>query len=201
MMNEIRSDETKAEAAASADIVERIDALSSGALDSWTDIRMVGRGYGIVDRVSNVVASSECVSARVRGGSLYVTSVFSGEDGKIDSRCTCPVRNRCKHAVALMLKVQRMLKSGEKIPTGEIPVEMDARLLVRAAEEAKMREEEKKRLAALRDEERREAARQAEVRKIKANFEQVRERVLAACSRRDAPAICEAIEDFSGLVG
>lgn len=195
-MNEIRNDGTKAESAVSTDIVERIDALSSGEVDSWTDIRMVGRGYGMVDRVSNVVASSECVSANVRGSAYYVTSVFSGEDGQIDSRCTCPVRNRCKHAVALMLKVQRMLKSGEKIPTGEIPAEMDARLLVRAAEEAKKREEEEKRLAALREEEKRESERRAEIEKIKANFEQIREKVLVACSQRDAPAICEAVEDF-----
>ena len=66
-MNEIRNDGTKAESAASTNIVEMIDALYSGELDSWTDIRMVGRGYGMVDRVSNVVASSECVSANVRG--------------------------------------------------------------------------------------------------------------------------------------
>ena len=195
-MNEVRGDGAKVEAAASTGMVESIKALPSEALDSWTDIRMVGRGYGMVDRVSNVVASSECVSARVRGGSLYVTSVFSGEDGKIDSRCTCPVRNRCKHAVALMLKVQRMSKSGEMIPSGEIPAEMDARLLVRAAEEAKKREEEEKRLAALREEERREAARRAEAEKLRADFEQVREKLLAACSRRDAPAICEAVEDL-----
>ena len=195
-MNEIRNGGTKTDPAASTNIVEMIDALSSVEFDSWTDIRMVGRGYGMVDRVSKVVASSECVSANVRGSAHYVTSVFSGEDGKIDSRCTCPVRNRCKHAVALMLKVQRMQMSGETIPTGEIPVEMDARLLVRAAEEAKKREEEEKRLAALREEEKRESERRAEIEKIKANFEQIREKVLVACSRRDAPAICEAVEDF-----
>lgn len=177
-------------------VAEQIKKLTPEQLDAWTDIRMVGRGYGIVDNVSQIVTADDCVSARVRGGSLYVTSVFSGEDGKIDSRCTCPVRNRCKHAVALMLKVQRMQKSGEKLPIGEIPAEMDARLLVRAAEEAKKREEEAKRLAALREEERREAARRAEIERIKSDFEQVREKVLVACSRRDAPAICEAVEDL-----
>ena len=130
-MDENRQDGTDGEAAALTDVVTRIKSLSPEALDSWTDIRMVGRGYGMVDRVSNVLASSECVSAKVHGSAYYVTSVFSSEDGKIDSRCTCPVRHRCKHAVALMLKVQRALKSGEELPTGDIPAEMDARLLVR----------------------------------------------------------------------
>lgn len=195
-MDENRQDGTDGEAAALTDVVARIKSLSSEALDSWTDIRMVGRGYGMVDRVSNVLASSECVSAKVHGSAYYVTSVFSSEDGKIDSRCTCPVRHRCKHAVALMLKVQRALKSGEELPTGDIPAEMDARLLVRAAEEAEKRKEEERRLAALREEERREAKRRAEIAKLNADFDLLREKVLAACARRDASAICEAVEDF-----
>lgn len=177
-------------------VIEQIKAIEREQLDAWTDIRMVGRGYGIVDNVSRIAAAEDCVSARVRGGSLYVTSVFVDAQGKVDSRCTCPVRTRCKHAVALMLAVQRKLKAGETIPLTTIPEESDARLLVQAAEEAERRAEEAKRLAALQEEKRRAAARRAEIKKLKADFEQVRERVLTACAHRDPAAIRDSVEEL-----
>ena len=177
-------------------IIEQIKAIEHEQLDAWTDIRMVGRGYGIVDNVSRIVAAEDCVSARVRGGSLYVTSVFVDAQGKVDSRCTCPVRTRCKHAVALMLAVQRKLKAGEAIPLTTIPAESDARLLVQAAEEAERRAEEAKRLAALQEEKRRAAARRAEIKRLKADFEQARERVLMACAHRDPAAIRDSVEEL-----
>jgi len=76
----------------------------------------IARGTGYVGRVRNLEVAGNALTAQVQGSEPqpYRTSVrlerrdFYGESSlEIATRCTCPVGNRCKHAVAVLLFAQR----------------------------------------------------------------------------------------------
>ena len=90
--------------------------LSQG-LDGWTDLRTVARGFGYVEKVKELAATDDLLAGVVDGTTRYFTNVRIAENGELEAFCSCPVGKRCKHAVALILKAWRMVKSQEEIPS------------------------------------------------------------------------------------
>ena len=90
--------------------------LSQG-LDGWTDLRTVARGFGYVEKVKELAATDDLLAGVVDGMTRYFTNVRIAENGELEAFCSCPVGKRCKHAVALILKVWRMVKAQEEIPS------------------------------------------------------------------------------------
>lgn len=82
----------------------------------WTDKRMVGRAYGYLDKLESITLVEERgIVALAHGEKDYYTNVFIGDDGELESICSCPVGHRCKHAVAVIIKVSRFIKAGGRI--------------------------------------------------------------------------------------
>lgn len=99
----------------------RFASLTWKDLESFAGKKSVSRGKGYVAEVSKIRQDdSGAVIASVQGGQEYATKVWFGDDGKLNSYCTCPVGFDCKHAVALALKVIDEIKKGKK------PMPLDA---------------------------------------------------------------------------
>ena len=106
-------------AAAGADVSpvpmtrETAKGLTSEFLRTWADPRVVARGEGYLDRVTNVrMKSSGEVIATVQGTNPYETAIWVDADGGLHSGCTCPAQPPCKHAVALALVCASRVSAG-----------------------------------------------------------------------------------------
>lgn len=93
-------------------------------LERWTDSRSVlrGRTYQRQNRVSDMgITSDGRLLATVSGTQRYVVTVQLKQSGnnaaKFESQCTCPVGDRCKHAVAAVVDLLEMLADEQTIPT------------------------------------------------------------------------------------
>ena len=100
---------------------EKLKNLLSAATDeslfAWTDPKMVGRAYGYLEKVEGLsFVEGQGVVAKVSGTKEYHVRVFIGEDGGLESECSCPVGHRCKHAVATIVYASRQLGKGVSIP-------------------------------------------------------------------------------------
>jgi uncharacterized Zn finger protein len=115
--------------------VDPLADLDPAELREWAGTTTLSRGrhYKRMGRVKELVHSAGgAIIARVEGAHQYETTV-SYDDG-LQSECTCPVGSRCKHAVALIIEYQDLLKEHREIPVvadgdshhphaGEIPEE------------------------------------------------------------------------------
>ena len=91
-------------------------AATDESLFAWTDPKMVGRAYGYLEKVEGLsFVEGQGVVAKVSGTKEYYVRVFIGEDGGLESECSCPVGRRCKHAVAVVISASRQLGKGVSI--------------------------------------------------------------------------------------
>jgi superfamily II DNA or RNA helicase len=90
--------------------------LNDAALLQLFSNSAVSKGRAYVKRVGRIEVAGHTLSASVQGGEPrpYRTSVrlerrdfFGDLRVEIVTRCTCPVGNRCKHAVALLMAARR----------------------------------------------------------------------------------------------
>lgn len=90
-------------------------------LTTWTSGRTVTRGKGYVSNVENMVEMPDgAIVACVHGGMDYLTRIYLKSDGTLDSKCSCPVGSRCKHAIALILVAAKRLNSNKDIDCCDI---------------------------------------------------------------------------------
>jgi uncharacterized Zn finger protein len=91
--------------------------LDPAELREWAGTTTLSRGrhYQRTGRVKDLIRSpAGAIIARVEGTDEYTTMV--NYDNGLQSECTCPVGSRCKHAVALILEYQNLLKEHRRIP-------------------------------------------------------------------------------------
>ncbi|MBI4755647.1 MAG: SWIM zinc finger family protein [Betaproteobacteria bacterium] len=97
-------------------VSQLLDKVDDAVLDQLFSNNAIARGRGYVGRVRRIEVAGNTLSADVQGSvsTPYHTSVrlerrdFFGEASiELATRCTCPVGNRCKHAVALLLAARR----------------------------------------------------------------------------------------------
>lgn len=98
-------------------------------LEEWAGSVIVGRGRpyqrnGAVENLGRTEGGT--LAAWVRGTRLYATRVRLTERNGLESACTCPYWDTCKHAVAVVLEYLERLKTDSGV--GEID-EDDPRLL------------------------------------------------------------------------
>ena len=98
-------------------------------LEEWAGNVIVGRGRpyqrnGAVENLGRTEGGT--LAAWVRGTRRYATRVRLTERNGLESACTCPYWDTCKHAVAVVLEYLERLKTDSAI--GEID-EDDPRLL------------------------------------------------------------------------
>ena len=98
-------------------------------LEEWAGNTIVGRGRpyqrkGAVENLGRTEGGT--LAAWVRGTRRYATRVRLTERNGLESACTCPYWDTCKHAVAVVLEYLECLKTDSAI--GEIE-EDDPRLL------------------------------------------------------------------------
>ena len=116
-------------------------------LEEWAGSVIVGRGRpyqrnGAVENLGRTEGGT--LAAWVRGTRRYATRVRLTERNGLESACTCPYWDTCKHAVAVVLEYLERLKTDSAI--GEID-EADPRLLKLEAigdEDEEFAEEEEK---------------------------------------------------------
>jgi len=93
-------------------------ALTWGDLDEWAGAKALSRGkrYQREGRVRELACLPwGDLIAWVAGTRRYATTV-STDGESIESRCTCPVGDSCKHAVAVVLEYLESVKKGLPIP-------------------------------------------------------------------------------------
>ena len=111
-------------------------------LEEWAGSVIVGRGrpYQRKGAVENLGRTEDgTLAAWVRGTRRYATRVRLTEKNDLESACTCPYWDTCKHAVAVVLEYLERLKTDSAI--GEID-EDDPRMLKLEAIEDEEEEEE-----------------------------------------------------------
>lgn len=105
--------------------------LDDEALSQLFSNGAIAKGHGYVDRMGRIEVAGHTLSASMQGGEPqpYRTSVrlarrefFGDLSVEIVTRCTCPVGNRCKHAVALLMAARRPRGAGEAAPRGGVAV-------------------------------------------------------------------------------
>ena len=92
--------------------------LTWGDLDEWAGAKTLSRGkrYQREGRVRDLACLPwGDLIAWVTGTERYATTV-STDGESIESRCTCPVGDSCKHAVAVVLEYLESVKIGLPIP-------------------------------------------------------------------------------------
>ncbi len=185
---------------------EKLKSLLSAATDeslfSWTDPKMVGRAYGYLDKVEEIAhVDGMGVVAKLSGTKEYYVRVFIGQDGGLESECSCPVGLRCKHAVAAIMTCAKRLSAGQPIveetsdgacasAANAAMAQARARIEKREAEAMSRRQVEEAREEEWR---RRE---EANIRKFKADFQEQREKVLLACADGRVDDIINEVELF-----
>lgn len=93
-------------------------ALTWGDLDEWAGAKTLSRGkrYQHEGRVQDLAClPGGDLTAWVAGTERYATTV-STDGESIESWCTCPVGDSCKHAVAVVLEYLESVKKGLPIP-------------------------------------------------------------------------------------
>jgi len=93
-------------------------ALTWGDLDEWAGAKTLSRGkrYQREGRVQDLAClPGGDLIAWVAGTERYATTV-STDGESIESWCTCPVGDSCKHAVAVVLEYLESVKKGLPIP-------------------------------------------------------------------------------------
>ena len=98
-------------------------------LEEWAGSRIVARGQSYLTRgaVRDLGRAEDgALVAWVLGSRRYATRVSMGGRKNLESGCTCPYGETCKHAVALVLKYLEMIKTRTAIGRVE---EDDPRLL------------------------------------------------------------------------
>jgi len=104
-------------ALASAPDAEAWQSLTWDDVGEWVGLKAVhkGKAYQREGRVKKLAISLDGeLLAHVIGTERYVTSVWLA-DGRPDSRCTCPVGHRCKHAVAVVAEYLQQLADGVEV--------------------------------------------------------------------------------------
>ncbi len=101
-------------------------ALTWDQLDRWAGSRSVERGkrYHRQGRVKDLVVDADGrLLATVTGSERYVTSVSIKLTGKgkdrLESTCTCPIGDRCKHGVAVVANYLALLAEEKRPPAAE----------------------------------------------------------------------------------
>ena len=92
--------------------LDRFADLTWDNLNECAGSRIVSRGrsYQQQGRVSELAATSDGdLIAWVEGSKRYATKVSLDEDGLPNSICTCPYEFDCKHGVAVLLEIARIL--------------------------------------------------------------------------------------------
>ena len=93
-------------------------------MERWSGARSVARGQGYLRDVSGPVEFADgSYVAVVRGRENYYTRLYLRENGELESRCTCPVGGRCKHAVAVALVCAGRLKNFGEIEKADMSQE------------------------------------------------------------------------------
>jgi uncharacterized Zn finger protein len=92
--------------------------LTWNDLTAWAGSKIVSRGKnyqrnGYVEDLARTPDGS--LIAWVEGTKRYATKVFF-EDGELESNCTCPYWDTCKHAMAVVVEYLDCLKQNVKIP-------------------------------------------------------------------------------------
>ncbi|REK25108.1 MAG: SWIM zinc finger domain-containing protein [Planctomycetota bacterium] len=109
------------------------DKLTWDDLSEWTDSRSLdrGRSYQRHGAVRNLATLSDGgLIADVTGTHRYATHISlvgSSRDlsKRLESRCSCPVGHRCKHAVAVILEYLNSIENRTLVPEADLG---DARL-------------------------------------------------------------------------
>ena len=94
------------------------EGLTWNDLNSWTGNKIVSRGknYQRNGQVKNLACTTDgSLIAWVEGTERYATQVFF-EDDDLESDCTYPYWDTCKHAVAVVVEYLEKLKKQVKIP-------------------------------------------------------------------------------------
>lgn len=92
--------------------------LTWNDLTAWAGSKIVSRGKsyqrnGYVKDLARTTDGS--LTAWVEGTERYVTQVFF-EDDELESDCTCPYWDTCKHAVAVVIEYLDCVKKDKEIP-------------------------------------------------------------------------------------
>src|SRR5579885_613160 len=128
-----------------ATAADRWRELTWDDLEGWAGSRSVqrGRSYQRSGHVRQLAQTEDgSLLAWVQGTERYAARVNLPESGKdMESRCTCPVGFRCKHAVAVVLDYLDALKEGREVPTAD-ESDRRLRLLEVGGEEEESDEEE-----------------------------------------------------------
>ena len=92
---------------------EFVDEVLSGDFEDYYDsITLIrGKDYFQKKRVGDITFDKDTltISAKVIGTKVYTTDLEKCADG-YDGECSCPVEYRCKHAAALLYKMQEMFE-------------------------------------------------------------------------------------------
>lgn len=92
--------------------------LTWNDLTAWAGSKIVSRGksYQRSGYVKDLACTTDgSLIAWVEGTERYATQVFF-EDDELESDCTCPYWDTCKHAVAVVVEYLEQLKKKAKIP-------------------------------------------------------------------------------------
>lgn len=97
-------------------IIEHLHTLTYDDLEDWAGEKIFTRGKGLVNKVSQLEQHGENeLTAKVKGTEWYDCSIQLN-DGELESDCTCPYYERCKHVVAVVLAAAKAINSDQEIP-------------------------------------------------------------------------------------
>lgn len=97
-------------------IIEHLHTLTYDDLEDWAGEKIFTRGKGLVNKVSQLEQHGENeLTAKVKGTEWYDCSIQLN-DGELESDCTCPYYDRCKHVVAVVLAAAKAINSDQEIP-------------------------------------------------------------------------------------
>jgi uncharacterized Zn finger protein len=99
--------------------IDQFKELTWEDIENWAGSKVLSRGRKyqkgrLVNRLARTPGGG--LIADVAGSEAYTTFV-AFQDKSIVSHCTCPYRESCKHAVAVILEYLEQVKKGVKIPT------------------------------------------------------------------------------------
>ena len=101
--------------------------LTWNDLTAWAGSKIVSRGKNYQENgyvIDLTCTTDGGIVAWVEGTTRYATHVFF-EDGELESDCTCPYWDTCKHAVAVVVEYLKGLKRKKEFPKA---TEKDRRL-------------------------------------------------------------------------
>ncbi|EDN70680.1 conserved hypothetical protein [Beggiatoa sp. PS] len=99
---------------------EQFKALTWNELTNWAGTTIVSRGktYQQGKHVSQLAKTPDGkLVAWVEGTQVYATQVGIDANGSLDSTCSCPYWDTCKHAVAVVLEYLEHVKKSKNVPT------------------------------------------------------------------------------------